>query len=619
MKTLSLSLATAILLSASTVVACPIRFDISGRTAFASDGTLIGDRLGQSVGSIGDFNGDGVGDFAAASLRDIATGTGRNIKVFSGRTGAQLVKFNSPDTIRSFGDELVALGDVTGDGRSDFAANRPQLSVNGAEFNRGQVLMYSAGLSTPFATLEGLSYEDFASSITSPGDLNGDGVRDLAVGAPQRPINGFHRGAIYIFSGSTRGLITTILNPNEDLSSFGGVVRSVGDVDGDGVGDFVTLSEFSSTPYFALFSGRLAGMGAPSLLGVFSGSAADLNLGVDAAALGDTNGDGRDEFLLIANDDAASFPKREVLVMSWTGSQIAVRLATRSAADDGFGYKTASVADINGDGIRDFAVAAATLQSNSQYLVIFSGSNGAELQRFTDPAFNGLQLTSLGDIDGNGTTEFLIGDSTDIRRADLTGVTSSTQMRDPESGALIVRSIGADNNGNQIPDSCETPGGNGNSGNGGSGGGTPGNGSGGVSVIRFIPLYDSKRNLKSISFSASNPISGQSVTPPASCKLTLSLALRRRAGSNGSTNIVEFPISTLGVQLPVQALPALKKKSLKGKRVTYMTGVTCYGELSSNFRGEPGTLRIPAKKTGMAAPTWLKLLKHRLTLASSGL
>src|SRR3990172_8343183 len=82
---------------------------------------------------------------------------------------------------------------------------------------------------------------EFGSSMAFVGDINGDGVPDLLVGAPKQDVGGnANQGQAYLLSGATGALIRTLDNPFPQAGSrFGISVASAGDIDGDGKNDLL--------------------------------------------------------------------------------------------------------------------------------------------------------------------------------------------------------------------------------------------------------------------------------------------------------------------------------------------------------------------------------------------
>ena len=225
-----------------------------------------GDRLGTSLASPGDLDGDGIADLVVGAPEDDDGGANR---------GALWVLFMNADrsvggqqkiseTQGGFsgsladGDQLgyavTSLGDLSGDGTIEHAVGAPWDDGGGA--NRGAVWMLSlsaagavAAQSKIAAGLGGFSGPladgaTFGAGVARLADLDGNGVVDLAVGAPNDPDGGSARGAVWILlldatggvigeqkiSATTGGLVGTL----DAGDSFGLSLADLGDLDGDG-------------------------------------------------------------------------------------------------------------------------------------------------------------------------------------------------------------------------------------------------------------------------------------------------------------------------------------------------------------------------------------------------
>jgi hypothetical protein len=207
----------------------------------------------------------------------------------------------------------------------------------------------------------------FGTGVAGVGDLNGDGTPDLVAGAPGA-------GAVYVISGADRSVIRTLANP-ENVAGvrFGYSVAGTGDLTGDGVED-IAVGAPGPEGFLPVPCDPLGGMVCPppewGRVFLFSGSTGALirtlhpsagdffTFGFALASIGDVNGDG-------VPDLAAGSP---VLLYSWgqvyafsgaDGSQlwIAQEPGDRQAIAS-FGVFLAPVADFNADGTRDLVVSA---------------------------------------------------------------------------------------------------------------------------------------------------------------------------------------------------------------------------------------------------------------------
>ena len=151
---------------------------------------------------------------------------------------SQLVK-NTPtiQTSGGFGEYGMGLRDHDGDGWADYAVSASNAPAN---VYTGRVYVYSGRTSLLIRTFEGDQVGgQFGKALADPGDLNGDGVADLVVGAPGYAVGGSNnKGRVFAFSGATGAVLWTA--DGVPLSgAFGKVVGATADVTGDGVPDLV--------------------------------------------------------------------------------------------------------------------------------------------------------------------------------------------------------------------------------------------------------------------------------------------------------------------------------------------------------------------------------------------
>ena len=235
-----------------------------GSLLYRVDGGSLGDQMGHSVALLGDLNGDGKSEFAAGARWTDVNGrinTG-SVYVYSGADASLMYRKNGTSDAENFGWSLANSGDVNADGKPDFAVGAVQADAAGLS-NVGALFVYSGVDGSLLLQLNGTSTGDqFGFSVAGAGDINGDGHADVMVGAPgvtSSPLPSM--GAAYVFSGQDGSLFYQ-MGGTEGIEWVGWAVAGLGDADGDGKGDFLVATPAASmtTGWVRVFkSGSLFG------------------------------------------------------------------------------------------------------------------------------------------------------------------------------------------------------------------------------------------------------------------------------------------------------------------------------------------------------------------------
>jgi len=279
-------------------------FVFSGRTGALlarTKASRFGARLQSGLATLDDLDGDGVADLLAAGLSE----RGRlGAWLLSGRDGGVLARVATDGiaTSASFGRALAGLDDRDGDGVPDVAIGDP---LAGGPSGAGVVHVFSGRDGRRIASYAGdRAGDDFGASIASLPDADGDGRRELAVGASQT----FGTGP-----GYARLVGGEVLVASVDGRQWGRVVAPAGDVDGDGVPDLLVASGASACS--AVGSVRVVSGRDGRVAAELCAPSSWCDFGAAAVGLPDLDGDGRAEFA-VSGSGPASHPTGAVLVFA---------------------------------------------------------------------------------------------------------------------------------------------------------------------------------------------------------------------------------------------------------------------------------------------------------------
>jgi FG-GAP repeat protein/VCBS repeat protein len=415
---------------------------LSATPAWTAESDQAGADFGYSVSTAGDVNHDGYSDviIGADGFDNGQTDEGRAYVYLGSASGLSTTPAwtaESDEAGALFGAAVSTAGDVNGDGYSDVIVGAYRYDY--VSVDDGLVYVYlgsASGLSTTPAWtvtggVQGGTY--FGASVSTAGDVNGDGYSDVIVGAYRYDTSSVDDGKAFVYLGSASGLATTPAWTAEgnqaNAPQFGNSVATAGDVNGDGYSDVIVgaYEATDSTGHAGagkayVYLGSASGLATTPSWTVM-GSQIEEHLGISVATAGDVNGDGYSDVIVGApNYDNGQTDKGQAYVYLGSASGLSTTptwTGEGNQAGASFGGSVATAGDVNGDGFSDIIVGApyydnGQTDQGQAYVYLGSGSSVAVLPSWStqcDQAGEdlGWSVASAGDVNGDGYSDVIIG------------------------------------------------------------------------------------------------------------------------------------------------------------------------------------------------------------------
>lgn len=403
-------------------------------------------KLGFSVASAGDVNGDGYSDIIAGARHyyTSSTGTSGAVYVFNGsatklsNTSTYSAFINGPNFRNDgrYGQAISSAGDVNGDGFSEIAFT--SFDIN--SYAKGRVQIYngsSAGInfSVPSLTINSpnitssssVPINTFGSSISCAGDINNDGHADLIVAAPFKTTNSSYNddAGIYVYLGSSSGYqLTQIFSSGQSNSQNNGPelnqwCSSAGDVNGDGTSDLIVG--------FRAFDNGQIDEGIVRVITVINDNLSpDPNWSLTTSNdqeceeiirfAGDVNGDGINDaiFLTPIASSGLNHSYAKLYYGSMTGLSNSNYTIIYPPTVNDYMHKAQYTGDINGDGYDEIYIL--TSDGNSmEHRIYWGSSSGIQNSNFTSittlVTSNFIDFVNFGNFNGDGFADIILSNS----------------------------------------------------------------------------------------------------------------------------------------------------------------------------------------------------------------
>ena len=440
---------------------------LSDSANWIAEGNKIGAFYGYRVSTAGDVNGDGYSDVIVGAPY-YSNGQSIEGKVFvyygsaSGLSVSENWSAESNKIQAFFGWSVNTAGDVNGDGYSDVIVGAPYYS-NGQN-SEGMVFVYhgsASGLSANanWNTEGNQADASYGNSVSSAGDVNGDGYSDVIIGAPYFNNGQLDEGKAYVYHGSPSGLSQSANWTNESnqaSSRYGFCVSEAGDVNGDGysdviVGAFQYSHGESNEGRAFVYYGSVSGLSASENWTAESNSAG-ASFGLSLSTAGDVNGDGYSDVIVGAEQYNN---KGRLYVYQGSDSGLSVTanwFVNCDITGSMFGHSVSSAGDVNGDGYSD-VIAGALFYDNGQTdegkAFVYYGNGGTGMRSTVMQYKPGSgDIVSSGGLTGtDGQVRFNMFGKSPYGRADGKIVYEYKENGMPFSGAVITNSTSSSGSG----------------------------------------------------------------------------------------------------------------------------------------------------------------------------
>ncbi|PIT76791.1 S-layer family protein, partial [Limnohabitans sp. JirII-31] len=455
----------------------------SGTGGFVINGAGLNNYSGYSVSNAGDVNGDGYDDLIIGTGTFAGTSnTGMSYVVFGGsaKTAIELSALGTTGDTNGFiingaasamsGWSVSGAGDVNGDGLADLIVGA---KGTGAPTGTGYVVFGKTSNTT--VALSSLGSGGFVMngkdasgavgySVSAAGDVNGDGLADLIVGAPYTGGTGpaAGKGYTYVVFGTTSSSAISLSSITGGAGGFkitgactadnsGYSVSAAGDVNGDGYADLIvgapnadSSGVVSSGSSYVIFGGSTSGdvtLSSALASGGFAinGTGASSYSGWSVSAAGDVNGDGLADVIVGAKGSNSSAGASYVVFGKSTTAAVSLATVASATPSGGFviygqsasdesGLSVSNAGDLNGDGLSDLLVGAhyadpttgtnagrtyvvyGKTASTAVYLsAIAAGTGGFVINGQCASDESGISVSAGGDINGDGMADLIVG------------------------------------------------------------------------------------------------------------------------------------------------------------------------------------------------------------------
>lgn len=379
-------------------------------------GEAAGDQFGWTGRRVGDWDKDGVTDFVATAPTHKGCG---KVYVYSSKSGKLLLQKQGKQG-EQFGNSAVGCGDVNKDGVLDLIVGAPNSAAPGNAY------VFSGKDGSQLHHFKGSKNGDkFGYEVSELGDLDGDGCADILVGAASGDGKQPQSGAAFVYSGQT-GKLLFKLEGERSGDSFGNAAALAKNADGSST---LAIGAQNAGPgkRGRVYAYRIKGTSAERVFTI-EGDANSVNLGQMFISFpSDHNRDGYPDIYASDFSDKSGEPGggKVVLVSGKDGKPLLSIVGKQPG--EGLGTSPSDAGDVTGDGIGDLVIGAwqnAEGARSGGKVYLHDGKTGKQLRAWTCRQSGdtlGFDACGIGDVDGDGATDFLLTSAWSNTRGPKTG------------------------------------------------------------------------------------------------------------------------------------------------------------------------------------------------------
>ncbi|MBA2650081.1 MAG: FG-GAP repeat protein [Legionella sp.] len=476
---------------------CNIGALTNGLSGLVFEGQEINDLSGQPISSAGDFNGDGYPDFLIGAPDSLGF-RGSAYMVFGTNTsnslgnglfnlgtiidGKQGFVLQGSATNDLFGFALKNAGDINNDGLADMVVSAVGASstsgisyvifgtTNKTAWGSGVLNVSSLMNGNRGFSLQGGPSDYSGYSLGTGADINGDGISDLIIGSPA--FAGLHRGKTYVVFGTNISTawnggafsLNSLMNgqqgfvvQGEIAADLSALAVNTGDINGDGISDlYIGAQNAQATrgKMYTVFGSKNSstwGTGAVDVISLMDGKrgfslqgeVTNGYVGFSLTTAGDMNGDGIPElivgtvrsvnnvattYVVFGSRNDSAWDNGLININSLMDGQRGFQLLV-DAPNTAGGRSVNTLGDINGDGLSDVLIGAPgdSLNTGKGYVIYGSSNNSAwsngtanledlmdgtlgfALQGKAQSDFTAFSVAAVGDFNGDGRPDYIVG------------------------------------------------------------------------------------------------------------------------------------------------------------------------------------------------------------------